>query len=120
MLKTKRVYDPPEPDDGVRFLVDHIWPRGTRKDLLKLDGWLKDVAPSNMLRTWFAHDPARWDEFRRRYSAELDRNPQSWRDILQIARDGDVTLLYAARDTDHNNAIALCEYLERQLRASDS
>ncbi len=117
MVKIKRVYEPPEPDDGARFLVDRIWPRGTKRDSLKLDSWLKDVAPSDTLRKWFAHDPAKWDEFRRRYSAELDAKPQSWQDILGIAREGNVTLLYSARETEHNNAVALKEYLERQLKA---
>lgn len=116
-MKIKRVYEPPEPDDGARFLVDRIWPRGTKKDSLKLDGWLKDVAPSDTLRKWFAHDPAKWDEFRRRYFAELDSKPQTWQGILKIGREGNVTLLYGARETEHNNAVALKEYLERQVRA---
>jgi uncharacterized protein YeaO (DUF488 family) len=117
MIQTKRVYEPPEPGDGTRFLVDRIWPRGTRKDSLKLDGWLKDLAPSNELRRWFSHDPAKWDEFRRRYFAELDDKPQSWQGIVEIAGEGKVTLLFGARDAEHNNAVALREYLERQLTA---
>ena len=108
-----------EPDDGRRFLVDRIWPRGIKRDSLRLDGWLKEVAPSEVLRGWFAHDPAKWDDFRSRYFSELDGNPQNWKDILQIARKENVTLLYGTRDTEHNNAIALKEYLERQLESQN-
>ncbi|MDD5038801.1 MAG: DUF488 domain-containing protein [Dehalococcoidales bacterium] len=118
MIKVKRVYEPPEPDDGARFLVDRIRPRGVKKDRLKMDFWLKDIAPSDTLRKWFAHDPAKWDEFRRRYSVELDANPQSWQDILVIAREEDITLLYGAREPRYNNAVALKEYLKRQLGSS--
>lgn len=115
MIKTKRVYEPPEPDDGTRFLVDRIWPRGVKRDSLKLDGWLKDVAPSKTLRNWFAHDPAKWDEFRHRYFLELDGKHQTWKTILETGRKGKVTLLYGARDIEHNNAVALREYMDRQL-----
>ncbi len=117
MIQTKRVYEVPEPDDGTRLLVDRIWPRGIKRDSLKLDGWLKDVAPSDALRHWFAHDPAKWDEFRRRYFAELDGRPQTWKGILETTRKGRVTLLYSAREAEHNNAVALKEYLERQLKS---
>lgn len=115
MIKVKRVYEPPETGDGIRLLVDRIWPRGTKRDSLKLDDWLKDVAPSDILRRWFAHDPAKWDEFRHRYFAELDSKPKIWQGILEIARKGKVTLLYGAREAEHNNAVALKEYLERQF-----
>ena len=116
MLRTQRVYDPPEGKDGQRFLVERLWPRGIKKEALKVEGWLKDVAPSTELRRWFSHDPAKWSEFRRRYFAELDLTPQAWQPLVDAARRGDVTLLYSSRDTEHNNAVALKEYLERQLR----
>jgi uncharacterized protein YeaO (DUF488 family) len=113
MIKVKRAYDPPESDDGTRFLVDRLWPRGVKKEDLHLDGWLKDVAPSDDLRRWFSHDPAKWEEFQRRYFAELDGKPDALRPIRDAARQGNVTLLYSARDVEHNNAVALRAYLER-------
>jgi len=116
MIHVKRAYDPPAPDDGARYLVDRIWPRGLRKDGLRLDGWLRDVAPSDALRRWFGHDPAKWDEFRRRYAAELDRRPEAWQPLLEAARRGTVTLLFGARDERHNNAVALADYLAEKLR----
>jgi uncharacterized protein YeaO (DUF488 family) len=112
------VYDPPSPTDGKRFLVDRLWPRGVSASTLRIDGWLKDVAPSDALRRWFGHDPRRWDEFVRRYSAELDARPQAWAPLLQAAREGPVTLLFSARDTAHNNAVALRAYLLQRLAAS--
>ena len=115
MIKTKRVYELPESDDGKRFLVDRIWPRGIRKDSLKLNGWLKDVAPGDALRKWYGHDPSKWGEFRRRYFIELDDKPQTWLSILETARSNNVTLLYGARETRYNNASALKEYLEERL-----
>jgi uncharacterized protein YeaO (DUF488 family) len=118
MIRLKRVYDPVEPADGRRFLVERLWPRGVRKDDLRLDGWLKDVAPSDALRRWFAHDPGRWREFRRRYFAELDRKPEAWQPLVQAARRGVVTLLYSARDAEHNSARALKEYVEARLSRS--
>lgn len=116
MIKVKRVYNLLESDDGARFLVDRLWPRGMKKEALRLDGWLKDVAPSDELRRWFGHDPARWDEFQRRYFDELDRRPDAWRPLVEAARRGDVTLLFAARDADRNNAVALKDYLEARVR----
>ena len=120
MIQVKRVYDPDSPSDGSRFLVDRLWPRGTRREALRLDGWLKEVAPSDALRHWFGHEPAKWEEFRRRYAAELDGKPEAWQPILQAAQRGNVTLLYSARDTEHNNAVALKAYLEERLSASSS
>ncbi|MDP2730539.1 MAG: DUF488 domain-containing protein [Dehalococcoidales bacterium] len=116
MIQTKRVYEPPAPEDGCRFLVDRIWPRGTKKDSLKLDGWLKEVAPSDTLRSWYGHDISRWDEFRRRYFAELDSKPETWHSILGTALKSNVTLLYSARETEHNNAVALKDYLEERSK----
>lgn len=113
MIKVKRTYDPPESDDDVRFLVDRLWPRGVKKEDLQLDRWLKDVAPSDDLRRWFGHDPAKWEEFQRRYFAELDGKAQALRPIRDAARQGNFTLLYSARDVEHNNAVALRAYLER-------
>ncbi len=115
MIRVRRVYEPPTPDDGARFLVDRLWPRGVTKEALRLDGWLKDAAPSDALRRWFGHDPARWDEFQRRYRDELNGRPEAWRPVVEAARRGDVTLLFGARDTDHNNAVALKVYLDARI-----
>jgi uncharacterized protein YeaO (DUF488 family) len=104
-----RIYDHEPRPAGEVFLVERLWPRGVRRDEIDLDGWLRDVAPSAELRRWFNHDPSRWEEFRRRYFAELDAKPQGWQPLL--AKPGDVTLLYSARDREHNNAVALRDYL---------
>jgi len=116
MIKVKRVYDPVEPDDGRRFLVDRLWPRGMRKEALRMEGWLRDVAPSDRLRRWFGHDPKKWEEFRRRYFAELEAHPEAWQPLREAARAGNVTLLFSARDTSYNNAVALREFLEGKLK----
>ena len=116
MLKTKRVYEKPEPSDSVRFLVDRLWPRGIKKEKLEMEAWLKDVAPSPALRKWFSHDPAKWTEFKMRYRAELEANPDAWQPILKAAKQGNVTLLYSARDTEHNSAVLLKEFLEEQRK----
>ena len=114
MFKLKRAYNDPEASDGLRYLVDRIWPRGVKKDALKLDGWIKDVAPSSQLRQWFGHDPQKWTEFRKRYFAELDKKPEAWQPLLEAGRKGTVTLVYSAQDSQHNNAVALAEYLRRK------
>jgi uncharacterized protein YeaO (DUF488 family) len=106
----KRAYDPPDPADGTRLLVDRLWPRGLQKRRAAIDEWLADIAPSAALRKWFGHDPARWDEFRRRYRAELAGNP-GLDHIRALARRGPVTLVYAARDTAHNQALVLRDEL---------
>jgi uncharacterized protein YeaO (DUF488 family) len=111
MIKLKRAREKPEPEDGARYLVDRLWPRGVSKADLKLDGWLKDVAPSDALRRWFNHDPKKWNEFRKRYFAELDANPDTWNPLLERASKSPVTLVYGARDSEHNNAVALAKYL---------
>jgi uncharacterized protein YeaO (DUF488 family) len=116
MIQVKRVYEAPAANDGTRFLVDHLWPRGLKKEAVRVKAWLKDVSPSNALRQWFGHKPAKWKEFQRRYAAELDQKPQSWQPLLEAAREGDITLLYGARDTEHNNALALQRYLEQRLK----
>ncbi len=115
MIQLKRVYEAAGPEDGVRFLVERLWPRGVKKEALKIDGWLKELAPSDRLRRWFGHDPARWLEFRRRYFEELDRAAEAWEPLLAKARRGRVTLVFSARDAEHNNAVALKEYLESKL-----
>jgi uncharacterized protein YeaO (DUF488 family) len=116
-ITVARVYDH-APPRGRSFLVERLWPRGVRKDELELDGWLREVAPSDGLRRWFAHRADRWEEFRQRYFAELDAHPEAWQPLLEAAREGDVTLLYSARARDHNNAVALAEYLERKRTGS--
>ena len=117
-IQIRRAYDPPASEDGARLLVDRLWPRGATKDKLQLAGWLKATAQSDSLRRWFDHDPARWEEFQRRYKAELEANPKAWHPIVQAARDGRVTLLFAAKDADHNNAIVLKAFLDRKLAAN--
>jgi uncharacterized protein YeaO (DUF488 family) len=112
MIRIKRVYDPSAKADGVRFLVERLWPRGVKKEELKLDGWLKNVAPSTKLRRWFSHDPARWAEFQQRYRAELAQHPEAWQPILDAAKKGTVTLLFSSHDAAHNNVVALKTYLE--------
>jgi len=111
MIALKRVYDKAAPEDGVRFLVERLWPRGIRKTDLRLDGWLKDVAPSAALRRWFSHDPKKWSEFQERYFAELDSHSEACAPIRTAARHGRATLVYSSHDTEHNNAVALKEYL---------
>src|SRR2546428_996117 len=116
MIQIKRVRDPSAKADGVRFLVERLWPRGVKKEELKLDGWLKNAAPSTALRKLFSHDPARWEEFQRRYRAELDQHPEAWQPILDAANKGTVTLLFSSHDEAHNNAVALKEYLETKQK----
>src|SRR5262245_16409816 len=116
MIQIKRAYEPATAEDGARFLVDRLWPRGLTKEALELEGWLKDLAPSDQLRRWFNHDPAKWDEFQRRYFAELDEMPNAVQAFLDAARHRDVTLVFGARDTEHNHAVALKNYLSRRQR----
>jgi len=106
-----RAYDTPGPDDGWRVLVDRIWPRGVLKAALRLDGWDKDAAPSTALRRWYGHDPARWEEFRKRYFAELDGRPDVVAALRARTRAGRMTLVYAAKDRAHSHALALRDYL---------
>lgn len=117
-IRLQRVYDEQETTTGPRFLVERLWPRGVRKEDLQLNGWLKEVGPSNELRVWFGHDPARWEGFRERYFAELDAKPDVWQPLLEAARQGDITLLYSTRDREHNNAVALRDYLLSKLANS--
>ncbi|SPE52659.1 conserved hypothetical protein [Verrucomicrobia bacterium] len=116
MIKIKRVYEPPAASDGTRFLVDHLWPRGFKKEAVKVESWFKTAAPSLGLCRWFGHEPAKWKEFQRRYCAELNKQPGAWQPLLEAAREGDITLVFSARDTEHNNALALKSYLEKRLK----
>ena len=110
-IRVKRAYAPPERGDGRRILVERLWPRGMTKAALSADAWMKEVAPSTELRTWFGHRTERWEEFRRRYREELDANPAGWAPLLEAGRRGAVTLLYSARDTLHNGALVLRDFL---------
>ena len=114
-IRLKRAYEVAEPADGMRFLVERLWPRGVRKEALRLDAWLREVAPTADLRRWFAHDPAKWSEFRKRYWQELDGHPEAWAPLIDAARRSVVTLVYGSHDQQHNNAIALREYLDLRL-----
>ncbi len=112
MLKIKRIYDPPLPGDGKRILIDRLWARGIKKEDARVDEWIKDISPSNELRKWFGHDPAKWGEFKRRYLGELKDKKAILDRIKKEAKRKTVTLLYSARDEEHNNAVAMKEFLE--------
>jgi uncharacterized protein YeaO (DUF488 family) len=116
VITLKRAYDRVSRKDGTRLLVERLWPRGISKDKLQIEAWLTDVAPSTELRKWFSHDPDKWDEFRRRYRRELNSNPDAWQPIVAAARRGPVTLVYSSHDVQHNNAVALQEYLRGKTR----
>jgi uncharacterized protein YeaO (DUF488 family) len=116
MVKLKRVYDPVSRADGSRFLVERLWPRGQSKAKLHLTAWLKEVGPSTELRQWFNHDPLKWSQFRTRYFRELDSHPAAWRPILTAAKRGAITLVYSSHDEEHNNAVALKDYLGTKSR----
>ena len=115
MIRIKRIYEPASPDDGRRYLVDRLWPRGMKKEAAHIDGWLKEVAPSNALRNWYGHDPEKWEEFCRQYFAELDSQPETWQPLLDAAQEGVISLLFSTREIEHNNATALKLYLEKRL-----
>ncbi len=110
-IKLKRAYEKPSPADGTRILVDRLWPRGISKEKAALDGWMKEIAPSTALRQWFAHDPKRWEEFRRRYGEELRAHPERLEELRSLARKGTLTLVYAAHDEAHNDAVVLRDVL---------
>src|SRR5689334_21485839 len=112
MIKLKRAYEEAEPADGPRYLVDRLWTRGIAKDSLHIEDWLKDVAPSNELRRRFGHDPRKWNEFRKKYFAELKATPEAWAPLANAAKKRSITLVYSAKDAEHNNAIALAEFLK--------
>jgi uncharacterized protein YeaO (DUF488 family) len=113
-IQIRRAYDPPHRGDGYRVLVDRVWPRGVSKADLDLDEWRKEIAPSTRLRQWFGHDPERWGEFQERYFAELEGKQDSVEELVKRARQGRVTLVYGAKDPDHNQAVALRAYLKRR------
>lgn len=112
MVKIKRVYDPESPDDGKRVLIDRLWPRGIKKEELRVDEWLKEIAPSDELRKWFAHDPAKWTEFKKRYHRELREKATLIDSLTRQAKHGILTLLYSAKDEKHNNAVVLQEMIQ--------
>lgn len=114
-IQVRRVYAPPGRNDGCRVLVDRIWPRGLSREAARIDAWLKEIAPSDGLRKWFGHDPEKWTEFRRRYFAELEENEDALAQLVGMARGERLTLVYGAKDEEHNNAVALKDYLEKRL-----
>lgn len=116
-IDLRRVYDGVAGVAGARFLVDRVWPRGITRASLEPVTWLKDAAPETSLRKWFGHDPERWPQFQRRYRAQLARDPEAWRPLLEAARAGPVVLLYGARDPAHNQAVALRDFILEQLHA---
>ena len=115
MIKLKRAYQPAVVTDGRRFLVDRVWPRGRRKEDLQIEAWLKDAGPSAELRKWFGHDVRRWPEFQQRYRRELDAHPGVLAPLLTAGRSGDVTLVYGAKDEEHNQAVVIKQVLDEQL-----
>lgn len=114
-VRLKRVYEAPSDDDGFRVLIDRLWPRGRSKETARIDLWWKEGAASEELRRWFDHDPEKWEEFRRRYRAEIEADPDRLTPLLTAARAGRLTLLFGAKDTEHNNAVVVKEYLEERL-----
>jgi len=115
-IAIKRVYEAPAEGDGYRVLIDRLWPRGLKKEAVAMDVWAKELAPSTELRQWFGHDPARWDEFRQRYAAELADSADVWQALARRSAKEPVTLLYGARDEEHNDAVALKALMEQWLR----
>ena len=113
MITVKRVYTPASAEDGQRFLVDRLWPRGIKKEDARIDEWLRDIAPSNELRRWFSHDPARWPEFKKRYVGELRKKMELVEKLRSEAKKGTITLLFAAKDVEHDNAVVLKEVIAR-------
>ncbi|MDE1874358.1 MAG: DUF488 domain-containing protein [Candidatus Micrarchaeota archaeon] len=114
LLGVKRVYEKRELADGKRILVDRLWPRGVKRSTQNLDDWMRDVAPSDELRKWFAHDPEKWEEFKKRYKEELRGNKKFY-ELVDMARKSDITLVYSATDTEHNNAVALSEFVQEAI-----
>lgn len=112
-IRLKRVYEKPDKDDGFRILVDRLWPRGLTKEKAHVDIWLKEIAPTSELRKWFGHDPKKWDEFQERYETEIRRKDDLIKMLKRRARQGTITLIYAARDKKHNEAVVLKHFLER-------
>jgi len=119
MIKIKRIYDTPAEDDGFRILVDRLWPRGLTKEKAKVDLWLKEIAPSDQLRKWYAHDPKKWAEFRKRYFNDLDTKRELVNQIVQKMKEGEVTLLYSSKEEKINNAVALKEYIAKKKKGDE-
>jgi uncharacterized protein YeaO (DUF488 family) len=110
-IKLKRAYEPPASDDGTRILIDRLWPRGVKRADAAIDEWMKDIAPSTGLRKWFGHDPARWQEFRRRYQSEIRQHPDEFDRLRTLAQNGPITLVFSAHDEAHNDAVVLKDLL---------
>jgi uncharacterized protein YeaO (DUF488 family) len=119
MIKIKRVYEKPSKDDGKRILIDRLWPRGLKKEDAQIDEWIKEIAPSNELRKWFNHDPNRWGEFKNRFFAELLGKREMVEGIINVARKATVTLLFGSKEERYNNAVALKEYIDARMDASE-
>jgi len=117
MLKIKRVYEPPTHGDGQRILIDRLWPRGLKKENGRIDEWIKEIGPSTELRKWFNHDPKKWEEFKKRFFKELQKNQETVDGVIVRAKKGTVTLLFGSREERHNNAVALKEYIEARMSA---
>jgi len=119
-IRVKRAYEAPDPGDGCRILVDRLWPRGVAKEAAHIDLWLKEIAPSAELRKWFNHDPGRWSEFGLRYAREVEQHPEALAQLMAQVRKGPVTLVYAAKDEEHNNAVFLKAFVESHGKALHS
>ena len=115
-IQIKHAYEAPGSADGARFLVDRLWPRGVKKETLQLTGWVRGASPSTTLRKWFNHEPEKWPKFRKRYFAELANEPEAWRSLLEASQKGKITLLFSAHDSEHNNAVALAEFLKGKVK----
>ncbi len=113
-IKVKRIYESPEPDDGLRILVERLWPRGVRKDEASIDLWMKEIAPSHELRRWFSHDPAKWKEFKRRYWEEI-KYKKEFEELVKLTRERNITLLFSTKSLKYNNAVALKQFIEERL-----
>ena len=114
MIRIRRIYEKPAGDDGVRILVDRLWPRGVKRENARIDYWMKDLAPSDQLRQWFGHDPKKWPEFQRRYRMELATAPAPWTELLRLAEKKDITLLFGSKNQRYNNAVVLAEFLQER------
>ncbi len=119
MFKVKRVYDQPSRDDGKRVLIDRLWPRGLKKETAHIDEWMKEIAPSTELRKWFGHDQEKWNEFKKRFFAELNAEGDRIDSLVAVARKGTVTLLFGSKEERHNNAVALKEYLDSRMKGAE-
>jgi len=113
-IKVKRIYESPGPDDGLRILVERLWPRGIRRDEASIDLWMKEIAPSHELRRWFSHDPAKWEEFKRRYWEEI-KDKNEFEELVKLARERNITLVFSTKSLKYNNAVALKQFIEERL-----